>query len=85
VELASNGRGLSFRFRLNEDTLWGDALPSHHKGTDPILTCLRASTGEHKARPIIPSVPGFGCRLKKSNEGDLAYRLRPQVTVDEAA
>jgi hypothetical protein len=52
VELASNGRGLSFRFRLNEDTLWGDALPSHLKGTAPILTCLRASTGEYKARPI---------------------------------
>ena len=49
----------------------GDALPSHLKGTDPILPCLRASTGEHKARPIIPSVAGFGCRPKKSNEGDL--------------
>ena len=85
MELASNGEEFLFRFRLNEDTPWGDALPSHLKGTDPILPCFRASTGKHKARPIIPSVPGFGCRLKKSNEGDLAYRLRPQVTVDEAA
>ena len=84
MELASNGRGLSFRFRLNEDTLWGDALPSHLKGTDPILLFARQHR-EHKARPIIPAVPRFECRLKKSNEGDLAYRLRPQVTVDEAA
>jgi hypothetical protein len=35
----------------------GRCPPSHPKGTDLILFCLRVTTGEHKARAIIPSPP----------------------------